>query len=270
MSYTNINLVRRHISLENPLVGRHNSLAVVFDTSGEIVLPGGGIAPEALVVKAVRSSVPEYENRPLADTPLTLAGQDPVPGSVTLASDRSLGRLYVENVDYTVDYGAAKITRLPDGDIASGAKVAIWYYNYSRYREGLDYTVAWADSLIRRLPGGEIRVGQTVYVDYGLTGSSLNDNVMRQAVAEANAIVAGEIDSGRAFGSDLTLQTAATYLAVSILCRVAAADGLNRLQAPARNAESWLALAEHYRGDYERLIKLFRPRVTGLKQPTRA
>ncbi|MCH7536143.1 MAG: VCBS repeat-containing protein, partial [Bacteroidetes bacterium] len=78
--------------------------------------------------------------------------------------------------------------------------------------------------------------------------TKITDEIVDEATIEANRMVEAAVDPGGKFGADLNLQSAATYLAASILSRVAAAATLGA-DGPAKSAETWLTLAQSFRDD---------------------
>lgn len=270
MSYTNINLVKKHLAVGNLPGGLQKDYPVVFAGLEELELPGHSIVKDSPVVKALGSAEPTYEEKVLSGSVVSLAHDHLVPGSVAAASDSSLGLVYVENVDYAIDYTGGTITRIDGGNIATASTVSVWYYYYSQYAEGVDYGIGYQYGTIKRLSDGAIQVGQMVLIDYQLAQSQLNDDIIAEAVNEANSIVAGQVDPERTFGADLVLQTAATYLAVSFLCRIEASGSLRSTGGGERDARSWLTLGDSYRADYEMLIRKFRPGAARLNRPARS
>ncbi len=271
MPYTSIDLIRNHISFEGAPGGTQRNYPIIFSGTQWISLPYRGLLSGSVAVKAAGSIQPSFENIILGNEPIALAARQIAAESVTIASDRSLGTIYAENTDYAVDPINAAVRRIPGGNISEGASVAVWYIPYIIYEEGTDYSVNYTEGMIRRLAGGAIQDYQAVLIDYEISVGAIDDVIISQAISEADAVVERDIDSGQSFGADPTLQTAATYLTVSLLCRMAASGHLvqSTLAKNAQNASSWLALAESYRGDYDRLIKPYRPQATRLSGPTR-
>ncbi len=270
MSYTNIELVKKHISLSSEPIGRRNDYAVIFGSTEWVSLPGHAIVPGSVSVKVLAGFAPVMENAIFISDEITLAHKPLVNNSAAVAADSSLGIIYSENIDYSIDASGGIMRRLSEGNIAVGSTVIVWYYYYSLFEEGSDYAVNYAEGLIRRLANGQIQSGQTVLVDYELSSYQLGDDVIAAVVSEANAIIEKEIDLKQVFGADPALQTAATYLAMSILCRIL---GANESQSGAKSgsgskSEGWLLLSESYRFDYERQIKPFRPQMARMSGPT--
>lgn len=268
MSYTNLELVKKHITLDDIPAGVKRDYPVVFIDQEWINLPGRGLVEGSVAVKAIKDYSPAFEEITMGDGVVSLGNNNLVPNSVTIASDNSLGTVYKENVDYSVGYAGGTVKRLDGGSIPDGKKVAVWYYYYSVYTEGVDYKIDYSDGMVRRLPDGNIQTNQTVLVDYELSQNQLSNEVISEAVSEANAIVERQVDPEGQFGADLMLQAAATYLAVSLVCRMAAASDLKFGQFGRQTAPSWISLSESYRNDYKQLLKVFRPQMTRLNRPT--
>ncbi|UCD94065.1 MAG: hypothetical protein JSU69_09885 [Candidatus Zixiibacteriota bacterium] len=267
MSYTNIDLVKKHISLDDVGGGLRRDYPVIFVEQEWIGLPGRGLVESSLRVKAIRDYSPVFEEIVLTDGIVSLTNNYLVPDSMTVASDSSLGAIYKENTDYSVDCDNGTVKRLDGSDIESGSTVSVWYYYYSLYEEDTDYGVDYREGMVRRLPGSTIEANQTVLIDYRLSGSQLNDPILSEAVLEANAIVERQVDPHRQFGADPILQTAATFLAVSLVCRMMAACDLKYNLLGRQTAAAWLSLAESYRDDYTGLLKDFRPKAARLSGP---
>ncbi len=268
MSYTSKDLVEKQINLNGLPGGVQRDYPVIFTGWEEVSLPGHSIVEGSVIVKAPGSAEPTRENIILESGSVALGHDRLVPNSITVASDSSLGIIYVENSDYSIDYVNGKVTRINGGNIVSGSDIVIWYYYYSRYTEGADYSVGYQSGTIKRVSGSAIQPGQLILIDYQLLESQLNDAIIVEAVNQANAIVESEIDKEQTFGADPVLQAAATCLAVSLLCRIEGSGCLRAGGAGEKDVKSWLALAESYRSDFDRLIKKFRPGAAHLNHPT--
>jgi hypothetical protein len=261
MSYTSADAIKKHINLNPAATGKRCDYAVTFAGAEWISLPGYSVMPGSVRIKALKECGPTMEMAVFIGDQISLAHKPLIVGSATVASDTSLGIVYRENRDYMVNHADGEIIRLPDGDIASGAGIVAWYFYWSQFVEGVDFSVNYSSGAVRRLAAGGIGAGQTVMVDYELSAFQPGDEAIEAAVAEADAILEKDIDPGKSRGADAALQTAATYLAMSILCRILAANervsGSNN-SSSGRSTE-WLNLVDSYRADYERLIKIFRP-----------
>jgi hypothetical protein len=268
MSYTNLEIVRKHINLDEIQGGLRSDVLITFADLDWINLPGRGIVENSVIIKAIKNYAPYSEEITLGDGVVSLSNDRLVTNSMTIAADSSLGIIYSENIDFSVDCTNGTVRRLSDGSIVSGSMVTVWYYYYSVYAEGIDYSVNSQSGMVRRLPGGDIQANQTIYLDYELSLNQLNDEFISEAVREANAIIEKQIDPNRQFGADLTLQMAATCLAMSLVCRMAAISDLRFGSSTKQTTSAWFNLAESYRDDYHNLLKVFRPQSTGLSGPT--
>lgn len=270
MSYTNVDLVRRHISFDESGTGLRRDQPVTFADQEWVNLPGRNLMKDSVLVKAVCNYSPVFEEVVVVNGTITLNNSHLLPDSVTAASDSSLGLIFRENIDYSVDTGNGVITSIEGGALPANGRIAVWYYHYSVYIEGHDYSIDYSAGKIRRLVGGDIQPGQTVLVDYELSVSRIDDELINQAVSEANALIEKQVDPHRQFGADGALQAAATYLAVSLVCRMAAAGELISVANGHQSAAAWLKIAESYRGDYEDYLKSFRSQIGRLSRPTHA
>jgi hypothetical protein len=259
MSYTNPDLVKSHIRLGDMEISSNRDYPLILTGTEWADLPGEAIKEAGVVVKAAICVEPYYERIILADVPIVLAGGPAVPQSVAVASDSSLGRIYEENVDYMIDLSGCTILRLTDGAIAPGSALSIWYFPYQTYTENQDYQVDYLNGRLRRLSGSAINSGQRVLVDYDLSPSAREDSIIAAAVSHANGMVEAQVDPAGKFGASPILQSAATFLAVSLVCRMAAAIDLGSGFTTRQNAPAWLSLAESYRRDFNELIKNFHP-----------
>jgi len=266
MSYTNLEIVKKYLNISDIPSGEYNDYPVTFSGLDEISLPGNNIISGSLKVKAVKDLQPQYERKNVGGEPITLACTRIVPGSVMIASDNSLTTTYKENADYSVDCKNGTIERIDGGGIQSGSDISVWYYYYALFTEDVDFAADYKNGAVKRLAGGSILSGQTVLVDYLLSNSQINEDAYLAAVAHANAVIEKEVDPEGQFGADPALQTAATFLAVSFVCRMEAVADMSQ-QGEGGNTDSWLAIAESYRNDYTALIKIFRPRAADLKHP---
>jgi len=270
MSYTNTNLVKRHVCIDDAVAGAYADYAVVFSGSDWVTLPGRGIRSGSLLVKAIRSAVPTHEDFGFDGADISLSHSRLVRSSVTVASDSSLGTVYSENVDFCIDTERGILHRMADGAIAESEIVSVWYFHYVPYVEGTDYQVDYEAGRIRRRSGGAIQSEQSVLVDYESALTGEEDEIISAAVAEADAIIESQVDPVLRRSNDRTLQAATTFLAVSLVCRAAAGFGAGSSSPSAQGTSAWLSLAESYRRDYETLMQSFRRSAGRLKPPVRS
>ena len=202
-----------------------------------------------------------------------LSHSELIPDTVVLAADSSLGTIYVENVDYSIDYDSGTLSRIDSGSIAQGLSAVIWYLYFRVYQRGVDYDFDYPKGEIRRRSSGAIESGQRVLIDYTSEAGGLDDDAVENAITEANEQVISYIDSSYKNSADRSLVTAETYLAVSIICRIRAMEAVSPSGADktkAAEAQSWAALSDMYRKDAYAILYRFAGAVGSLKPPSKA
>lgn len=269
MSYTTVELVRRHLAATAPVGERVYDQPVVLSGSGSVCFFGGPVEASSLVVKSVTGQELSRGSFTLNAQRLSLASQPLVRGSVVVASDSSLGVVYRENHDYIIDYAAGDLTVIQAGNLVSGTSVTVWFQSFAVHQEGVDYAAVAGPGTLRRLTDGAIADGQTVYVDFTPLHTAYDDDILNQAVAEANRLVEKEVDPEGQFGADPALQVAATSRALQVICYTAALRQLSDLRVDGRTAEAWLKLADVFAERSSRLLESFRPPVIGPASPNR-
>ncbi|MBN1211420.1 MAG: hypothetical protein JXA92_02475 [candidate division Zixibacteria bacterium] len=270
MSYTNVDQVRHHLPSAGIVAELVSDQKFTLSGDGYLMFYGGAVDESSLLVKSVRNESLQRQTVMLAAEGKVLAAGPLVPGSVVVASDSSLGYIYVENSDYSVDYAVAGLSIKGDGELSVGQTVTVWMAVFMIYAVGVDYQVNFEKGEIRRLAGGGIASGETVYLDYRPVYRSFSDEILKNAVAEANGTVEREVDPEGQFGADLALVSAATSRALTIVCRVAAARELSVAPGSERKAQVWLQLAETYAAQSDKLLKSFRAPFIGPSAPVKS
>jgi hypothetical protein len=237
MSFTNIDLVKKHI-LEHAF-GTTDMENVPCHLSGEtpFQLPHINILSNSERVKGKELSIPIQENISFSSSEeVSLSHPELIPDTVVVAKDSSLGQIYVENLDYSIDYDNGKIISIPNGSIPQGSQVVIWYLFFRVYAKDTDYRIDYDNGQITRIASGEIEDGQRVLADYTVGFGLLGDEVIANAIVEANDRILKIIDPGYSSSTDQSLVTAETYLTVSILCNIKALETIT--QNPGTTAKS--------------------------------
>ncbi|KPL04307.1 MAG: hypothetical protein AMJ73_04405 [candidate division Zixibacteria bacterium SM1_73] len=270
MSFTNIDLVKKHIR-EHQL-GTTNIENVSCQLLGEtpFQLPHINLLPNSERVKGKEQNIPTEENMCFSSSDtISLAQQELIPDTVVVAKDSSLGQIYVENIDYSVDYDNGRLTRIPDGSIPQGAETVIWYLYFRIYTRDTDYSIDYNQGRITRIASGVIEDGQRVLADYTVGLGLVSDEVIANAVVEANDKILKIIDSSYSNSTDQSLVTAETYLAVSILCNIKALEVMTQNPGSAAKSLSlaWSNMSSVYRERAFDLLKKFRKDPGGLCSP---
>ena len=259
MPYTDAERIRRHFAVERPTLDRVTDQPLVLAGTDEISFYGGPVEPASLVVKSPQAVRPSRQTVTLAAGAVAFASVPVVRGSVLAASDTSLGTLYQENLDYHIDYRNATVTVKPGGALAAGQSVTLWFRPFHVYQPGADYALDAARGCLRRLAGGAVADGETVLLDYTPLTAGVTDEMIDEAVVVANGLVERQVDPAHQYTADPGLSAAATFTALDILCRAAAARELAARPAQDRAALAWLKLAAEYADRASRLLAAFRP-----------
>jgi hypothetical protein len=257
MSFTNIDLVKKHI--REHALGTTNIENISCRLLGQtpFQLPHTKLLQNSEKVKGKEQTVPIQEE-------VSFSSSDTV----------SLGKIYVENIDYSIDYDDGTITRSPDGSIPPGSDVVVWYLYFRIYAKDTDYRIDYDKGQITRTVSGAIEDGQRVLADYTAEFGLLSDEVMANAMVEANDKILKIIDPSYSNSMDQSLVTAETYLAVSILCNIKTLEVMTQTGATG-NAGSvarslslaWSNMSSVYRERAFELLKKFRKDPGGLCSP---
>ncbi len=258
MPFTNIDLVKKHLQQHQVgLTERENVLIRLSATSG-VQLPDRNLKSGSEKVKGKEQVVPTRQDVSFVsgDT-VQLPHSELIPESLVVATDSSLGTIYVENVDYHLEYDSGIITRLTGGTIPSGSSAVIWYLYFRIYQNGTDYSLDYQKGEISRLSNGSIEEGQWVFIDYQVEFGFFSDDLVANALVEADGQVLSRIDSAYFQSNEQNLITAETYWAVSILCKMKSLEAVNQ-NLPGNQAkalsDSWSALGQDYRRQAEDLL----------------
>lgn len=274
MAFTNIDLVKKHI-LEHEL-GTVSKENVPCRLMGETAfqLPNILVLAGSEKVKAKEQNIPTQETISFASSDtVQLAHQQLIPDTVVIASDSSLGEIYLENVDYSIEYDNGRITRIPSGSISQATSVVTWYLYFRIYTRHTDYQIDYTKGQIKRKSSGEIEDGQWVLVDYTVEFALLSDEVMENSIKEANDQILQYIDSSYANSTDQSLVTAETYLVVSILCNIKAMEAMTQNVGAGTGGQAhslslaWSKMSGIYRDQAYELLKRFRKDPGGLCSP---
>ena len=250
MAFTSIELIRTHLTDARMGTLLIRDEAVTLNGTSAASLAHGGIVHDSIVIKARGTDAPIREMRSLSSAWLNLEHGHLIEGTVVVAADGSLGRVFVENVDFVVDAGAGRIRRVDSGGIADGQTAIIWYVGYHVYVEGDDYTVDSGRGTISRRPSGAITDGQQVLVDYTVALGSVSDAVIEQAIAESGEAVLALVDPAYHESPSPAVVIGATHWAVAMVARMRAASVLSESPGSSSDAriaaQTWLEIAQQY------------------------
>lgn len=269
MPYTTVDLIKKQTLIPGAESAPAQSVETTLTGTQNTQVAPGPIVPGSVTVKSAGQVAPTSEGVEFISDTIVASGAPLVPGSLTLASDSSLGVIYSEGIDYTVDHVTGAVKRASGGAISSGAAAHLWYFPYTVYVEGVDYLVDEINGQVKRIGSGAILSGASVIVDFEAETPGFTDDVFNEAALEANQRVSNAVDPNGDFGANLILQTAATYLGASIICRIAATAALVT-DTQGKNASLWLEISRSFAKDASDLLDAFRPPGAALSGPKRA
>lgn len=269
MSYTSVEQLRNHLIWNQPTGEQIRNHRVTLAGTVAARFYSGTVDPSTVVVKSFRDQPLKRISVTLLSGKTVLPEKYLVPGSVVVASDSSLGGIYSENEDYIIDCDEGRLTIKDGGSLVVGDTVVVWYIPWTIYVRDVDYRLDSETGELTRMAGGQIADGETVMLDYSPAYALTGDELLAAAVREANSLVEREVDPQREFGADPVLVCGATYRALEIVCRAAAARDLSGNNGIDRTAVLWMKLALDYGSLADRLLKQFRPPVVSPASPTR-
>jgi len=259
MSYTNVELVKKHLMQIERTLSDVNGHQVVFADSDSVELPHSAISKDSEIVKGVEQTAPFSEAVTFDEDEKALSKSHILSDSVVVSSDSSLGRIFTENVDYTIDYESGSIVRISTGGIEADAEVTVWYFAYTIYDRNADYAISCENGILTRIAEGRIESGQIVYIDYSIEAGVFTDETISRAIGEASVQMSLLVDDGKAETASPSLSVAETYLAVAILTQIRALEAVQSpsLTSSARSSVSsaLLQLSNRYREEFQQMIK---------------
>jgi hypothetical protein len=273
MAFTTKEIVKKHI-LDHHLVSTRieNELAQLNGTDWSqlqrrMILDGS----EKIKGKEQFEPTREDINFATSDTQ-NLSNSELIHNTVVTACDSSLGTIYIENVDYHIDYNEGVINRITSGSIPAGGTVTVWYLYYRVYEKGVDYDIDYQRGRIKRRSGGVIESGQWIHADYTAEYGSLDDDAIVNAIGEADSRIMDFIDAIYQDSNDKLLVTAETYLAVSIICGIRAMESVSpsRGKTESSDAQSWTALADMYKKEAYNILSKYAAPGNRLNSPSKA
>lgn len=268
MSYTNIELVKKHLNSPFPVAEQIYDQPVVINSNNPITFFGGSLLEDSVMVKTILSHRPKTINLTITGTENIFSTEPIVPGTVLVCSNRSQTLIYDENLDYVINHQQGKLYLKEGGTLTVGMTLAVFYLDYTIYRKNSDYTIDYDSGTIKQNILGDIALNETVYLDYTPILANYTDEILEQAVITANGLIEKIIDPNQQFGANSVLQTAATYRALAIICRTSAVRALGARNDLDKTASVWMKLADRYGELSDELIKDFQKPFNSRSNPT--
>ncbi len=261
MAWTDSDTVKKFLPGLTGGAAQFKDVAVTLDMAGSGSLPHTGILSGSEVVKRHASGGidgPEAVALP-AETWIALPDAALVSGELVVGDGWQLTTVYEEGRDFLVNAAEGKIRRIDGGGISAGATVQVWYQKYEVMVNDIDYTINYSNGTIALTSGSEIPAGATLKVDYELNAASSVEDLIPEAITQAEDKILRRLKSDYTTSStDQGLITGATELTLAIICRSlsvrALGDGLSAAQS---RGKSWLDLASQFERSASRTLKPF-------------
>ncbi|MGH8015124.1 MAG: hypothetical protein ACREBV_02935, partial [Candidatus Zixiibacteriota bacterium] len=267
MLYTSVEKVKQHLISIFPVHEMVLDQPVILTETENVTFFGGAVDEQTFLVKSIQSNDLKSVILTLGPVSTGLPDKLLIRGTVVVASDSSLGTIFIENKDFVIDYPDGRINIKSGGSLSSGQKAVIWYGFYFKYSVSSDFVLDASQGTVRRTANGDIASGETVYLDYSPIIESYHDVMIQNAVDEANLLIEKIIDPEQQFGLEPLLMIAATSRAVEIVSRASAARELSSQRGEHNVALGWLKLAEDYADRADKLILAFRAPFNGPSAP---
>ncbi|MCM2271815.1 MAG: hypothetical protein NDJ18_04580 [candidate division Zixibacteria bacterium] len=267
MAYVTLEQLRPYLISNAPSGRRISDLPLQLHGVETARFHGTAIAPDSLRVKSRRPGQVTRGQFTLADSPTQISVAPIVFGSLVVANNASLSKIYAENIDYTFDSLNTSLSIRQGGELTAGTVVTVWFEPYHLYIPNDDFTVDCDRAEIRRLASSAIGDGETVFLDFTPLYAPFSDDLLGAAITEANGLIEREIDPTGQFGADPTLSAAALCRALEIICRAAATRELSSGRDLDKITLAWIKLADDHSARADKLLRSFRPPVTSPSLP---
>jgi len=231
MSFTTLAIVRKHLLSTDVGSQTVENVPVTLEGENESTLPNQNLQQYSDTVKWDTTVLPLHEG-PIVmsdNGKASLSVGDIVHGSVVLTLGETLSTVYAEEADYILDYATGGLRRVATGGIPNNQPVHVYYSKYSLFSSSTDYAIDYVRGTIHRRTGSAIPDKATVLVDYALPAGSVTDDLISQAIVEAEDLIVRSLSSDfNSSSSNQGLQTGSTLLTLSIVARDMTAENLAR------------------------------------------
>jgi len=249
MAWTDSATVKKHLVDVDRVVTEYRDVPVKIGSDGTGYLSHKGMVSGSVAVKKRSTLTPSTQTVTLnGENWSSLTYTNLVPGEVVVAANSGLATIYQLDSDYAIDFAGGKIRRIAGGTISDGATVTIYYQRYTLLMLDTDYTVSYTGGSISKVSGGGLNADTTVWVDYDLSSGSVVDDLIGDAIVEAEDKILARLKSAySASSTDTGLKSGATELALAIVCRGMVARALSDGYPCAEGrSKNWMALANNY------------------------
>jgi hypothetical protein len=221
---TDVETIKKIIQTDVVILPNVFNERIVLNLYEDSQLGHANVDEDTEVVKRIEVVAPQAEaGNPItlnANVPVNLDNQKIAWDSVVVAADAFAAVVYVENVDYIIDYTNGTVRRANVGStIPDGGAVWVWTIPFAVMAEGSDYNINYDEGTITRRAGTDIPDGATVWVDYAHSQATVTDLAIRQAIAQSESFIASRLRGGFTMESDDEgLKSACTFFTMYNLC----------------------------------------------------
>lgn len=205
-------------------------------------------------IKRIATFIPHADSKnPVtlnSNIEVTLDFQKIVWDTVVVADSLALLVIYLENIDYIIDYDNGTIRRTSVGSaIPSGGQVYVWYQPFAVLSRSSDYNIDYNAGTINRRAGTLLPDGCTIYCDYSHTQITFSDELIKELIYEMESFISPRLKAGYTLDSpDPGLKSAATNFVLYLFCL---SQDLKELSIAGSSnsddlAERWAELSDKY------------------------
>ena len=251
MAWTTLEIIKKHLQESGVEVDSICDEYHVLTGTEEEQLEHAYLSDKSDTVKTIDSATPYYdgENKLSGTSWKSLDHEQIVPGTLVAASNTLLATIYIEGVDFVVEYPTGKMKRIEGGAISDGGIVYIWYQYYTVHTKDTDYTISYESGTLARIAEGDIADGSPVWVDYKISAVTVADSLINQAIVEAEGKILDRLSSDYSGEStDQGLKTGSAELTLSIVARDMSAETMRAYPSSQAGplAKQWRNLSIRY------------------------
>ncbi|MDP8239253.1 MAG: hypothetical protein P9X24_09190 [Candidatus Hatepunaea meridiana] len=268
MSWTDSTTIKKHLFDLDRLPTEYKDVSVELSASSKGTLPHKGLVSSSEVVKRLLTMTPTEQSGVTlnGETWVALSYDKLVPDNIVVAADKGLETVYQLDKDFAFNSVEGKVRRINGGSIGDGAALEVYYLRYQVFTKNIDYMIDYDNGEISVVAGGSLEPETTVLIDYQITADSGADQLIAEAITEAEDKILSILkDEYNASSTDQGLKTGATELATSIICRGLAtrslSDGCTSAEGRARG---WRDLSSQFEISAWRTLRPFlhSPQIT--------
>jgi len=250
MSWTTSAIIKKHLFDLDRQPTEYRDVEVRLNSAGVGYTPHRGLVSGSEKVKRPVSMTPTEQSGVTlnGETWVQLSYDNLVPRQLIVAADNGLSTVYQLDKDYAFNPDGGKVRRIDGGDITDGASVEILYQRYEVLTRDSDYTIDYDTGGLTAKTGGSLEPETAIWVDYRTSAASGADQLIDEAIAEAEDKILGNLkDDYDASSTDQGIKTGATELTLAVICRGLASRSLSDGLSSAENrSHGWRELARQY------------------------